>query len=176
MVKLFNVKDDNDFIFKLSLLITSLVFVYFIFYLIQNYYYLFPVIEGLENNEEEESNNENEDKDGGDSKNINTQYSNTKEILLKKVNNEFSSDNRDKTVDRISWYRNYNKAKLLETILSSTKEETSKYFNEISTRLKIEDAYNDGKIDNIISTFPLTESEQSSDSSSSSSSSSYGIF
>ena len=55
MVKLFNVKDDNDFIFKLSILITFLVFVYFMFYIIQNYNYLFPIIEGLDNNESENS-------------------------------------------------------------------------------------------------------------------------
>ena len=72
-----------------------------------------------------------------------------------------SNDNRDKSVDRINWFRNLNNAQLLKSIMESTTNHSAVDYNQIQGRLMIEKAYKDGLMDDIMSTFPLTESDSS---------------
>ena len=170
MLTFLKVKTNEDFLFKLSIIITIFLFIYFLIFVLQNYNYLFPNKEGYDNNDNNNDNNNNNNNNNNNDNNDNDEptFNENKKDLIKMVNNDFSNDNRAKSSDIINWYRTYNKALILEIIKEGSINQQQQNASYLNARLQIEKAYKDGSIDEIMSTFPLTESETSNNTSSTS--------
>lgn len=156
-MKLFKVKNDKDFIFKLVILITIFSLIFFFIYLFYNLDSILPVYEGLEN------------KDSNEGKTETTESTESKDDLnedkikiIKTVNNALSYENdiRSQTLEKIDFYKNYNKAALIYEILLGTRD-NGNLSETLKNRIDVYTFLNSGELENIISNFPLAESVQS---------------
>ena len=197
-MNLLKVKDNEDFIFKFVILFLIFLFCYITIFLYYNYNYLFSYREGLETGEAYVVSKENKtDLGGGDGENDGSGDENTDENadqninqqeeiikvnpikadLLKEVNLQFSNadGNRAKTLEKIEWFKNWNKGVILSTIYSSADSAGGINTDDVVNRLEINKAFETGEIDRLIASFPLTEAESNSMSSGSGSGSG-GLF
>ena len=182
-MNLLKVKDNEDFIFKFVILFLIFLFCYITIFLYYNYNYLFSYREGLETGEAYVVSKENKsDLDGGggdidgsgdENTDENAQQNNNQQEetikvdpkradLLKEVNLAFSNadGNREKTIEKIEWFKNYNKAMMLRELYKATEGGHIPGF--FFTRMEINKAFESGEIDKLIASFPLTEAESNS--------------
>lgn len=172
-MKLFKVKDDKDFIFKLVILITIFSLCFLTIYLFYNLDSIMPMREGMENESDEidESDKEKEDKESEESETETVEtvepkheYNVSKMKIMKTVNNALTYENdiRSHTLEKIDFYKNYNKAALIFEILMATKFKRN-YSEDLKNRIDVYKFLNSGELENIISNFPLAESVQSTE-------------
>ena len=179
-MNLLKVKDNEDFIFKFVILFLIFLFCYITIFLYYNYNYLFSYREGLETGEAYVVSKENKtdlggggDNDGGENTDENAVQNNNqqeetikvnsrKADLLKQINLAFSNadGNRDKTLEKIEWFKNFNKGMILRDLYKAAEERhfPSAFF----ARMEINKAFESGEIDKLIASFPLTEAESNS--------------
>tara|TARA_X000000950_G_C13727302_1_gene582783 strand:- start:328 stop:915 length:588 start_codon:yes stop_codon:yes gene_type:complete len=159
------VKDNKDFIFKFVMLFSFFLTCYVLIFLYYNYDYIFDNREGMEG-ERDDDKNEDDNIDEVNDDNVfydrdgNLIANDFKTNFLDVVNKLFSNNdgNRERAIERIEWFRNFNKARILFFLQSSAVTPFPKY-NEISDRLEINELFESGEIDKIIASFPLTEAE-----------------
>ena len=180
-MNLLKVKDNEDFIFKFVILFLIFLFCYITIFLYYNYNYLFSYREGLETGEAYVVSKENKtdlgggDNDGGENTDENAAQNNNqqeetikvnsrKADLLKQINLAFSNadGNRDKTLEKIEWFKNFNKGMILNKIYSSADSSVGINTNDVVNRLEINKAFESGEIDKLIASFPLIEAESNS--------------
>ena len=164
------VKDNEDFIFKFVILFLIFLFCYITIFLYYNYNYLFSYREGLKSKEENKTDLDDDEEEET------IKIDPKRADLLKEVNLAFSNadGNREKTLEKIEWFKNYNKAMMLRDLYEATEGGHIPGF--FFVRMGINKAYENGEIDKLIASFPLTEAESNSMSSNSDPDSGSGSF
>tara|TARA_B100000963_G_scaffold308400_1_gene283873 strand:- start:1244 stop:1810 length:567 start_codon:yes stop_codon:yes gene_type:complete len=185
-MKLLKVKSNQDFIFKLVILTTLIMLIFFFIYVYNNLDDILPYREGMENDEDTNDIDKDEDLKKKKAKEETKENKNEKKNLkiiqdtIDKANMAMSydNDNRAETLDSIDNCKKYIKAKIISSLQqfgSGTSDQKS--LQPLFLFITIDNFINSKDMDNIISQFPLPESSGSDNSesnSSDSSSSSYG--
>lgn len=167
-MKLFKVKNNQDFIFKLVILMTAIALCFFFIYILNNLDGLFPFREGMENEDKDEEKSEESEK--SEELEPEPEIHKNKTETIKYVNNAMSyeNDNRANTLEKIDFYKNWLKARIIRTILYEV-EESGYPHTSLGIYLPAYEFVNSSEFENILSSFPLAESVQSTSSSSESS-------
>lgn len=167
-MKLLKVKNNQDFILKLGIIVTLFVLTFFCIYIFNNIDDIFVYREGMENED-----GESEEAEAEAEAEPEPEVHKNKTETIKYVNNALSyeNDNRANALEKIDFYKNWLKARIIRTILNEV-EDSGYSHTTVGWYIPAYEFVNSSEFDKILSSFPLAESVESTTNSSESSSTS----
>tara|TARA_X000000950_G_C13829880_1_gene625659 strand:+ start:908 stop:1384 length:477 start_codon:yes stop_codon:yes gene_type:complete len=146
-------KNSEEFIFKFVSLVSFFALAIFMIYIINNYEYIFPFNEGLDNLTSDSSETANQNPTVSEIDHVDDVH---KTNYIDEISKIVNGGNNDTFLDKIDEYRILNSSIIIDSMLKGldNHNNTADDALNISQRINIENAFQDGVIDRIISYIP----------------------
>ena len=146
-------KNSEEFIFKFVSLVSFFALAIFMIYIINNYEYIFPFNEGMGNLTSDSAETAGQNSTISDIDHVDQVY---KTNYIDEISNIVNGGNNDTFLDKIDEYRILNSSIIIDSMLKGldNHNNTANDALNISQRINIENAFQDGVIDRIISYIP----------------------
>ena len=146
-------KNSEEFIFKFVSLVSFFALAIFMIYIINNYEYIFPFNEGMGNLTSDSAETAGQNSTISEIDHVDQVY---KTNYIDEISNIVNGGNNDTFLDKIDEYRILNCSIIIDSMLKGldNHNNTANDALNISQRINIENAFQDGVIDRIISYIP----------------------
>ena len=146
-------KNSEEFIFKFVSLVSFFALAIFMIYIINNYEYIFPFNEGMGNLTSDSAETAGQNSTISEIDHVDQVY---KTNYIDEISNIVNGGNNDTFLDKIDEYRILNSSIIIDSMLKGldNHNNTANDALNISQRINIENAFQDGVIDRIISYIP----------------------